>query len=374
MQVYFDNSSTTAVCKAAADKAYEIMISCYGNPSSLHSFGLEAEREVESARSTIAKSLGASDREIFFTSGGTEANNLAVLGAARSRRRLGNRVVTSAIEHSSVLESCKELERRGVEVVYLNPDENGKVKIEDLESAIDEKTILVSLMAVNNETGAVQPYDKVGRVIKRKKAPAVFHCDCVQAYGKLRLNPERAGIDLLSVSAHKLHGPKGVGALYIKRGVRVSPQHFGGEQQGKIRPGTESVPLIAAFAAAVKETDYSTADEVAKIRDYIKSQLSQLERVYVNSPDDALAYILNFSVEGIRSETMLHCLAEREIYVSSGSACAKGKPSHVLTAMGLSKARADSAIRASFSKYSTLEQAQYFCEAISQATKELVRR
>lgn len=374
MQVYFDNSSTTAVCKAAADKAYEIMISCYGNPSSLHSFGLEAEREVESARSTIAKSLGASDREIFFTSGGTEANNLAVLGAAQSRRRLGNRVVTSAIEHSSVLESCKELERRGVEVVYLNPDENGKVKIEDLESAIDEKTILVSLMAVNNETGAVQPYDKVGRVIKRKKAPAVFHCDCVQAYGKLRLNPERAGIDLLSVSAHKLHGPKGVGALYIKRGVRVSPQHFGGEQQGKIRPGTEPVPLIAAFAAAVKETDYSTADEVAKIRDYIKSQLSQLERVYVNSPDDALAYILNFSVEGIRSETMLHCLAEREIYVSSGSACAKGKPSHVLTAMGLSKARADSAIRASFSKYSTLEQAQYFCEAISQATKELVRR
>lgn len=374
MQVYFDNSSTTAVCKAAADKAYEMMISCYGNPSSLHSFGLEAEREVESARSTIAKSLGASDREIFFTSGGTEANNLAVLGAAQSRRRLGNRVVTSAIEHSSVLESCKELERRGVEVVYLNPDENGKVKIEDLESAIDEKTILVSLMAVNNETGAVQPYDKVGRVIKRKKAPAVFHCDCVQAYGKLRLNPERAGIDLLSVSAHKLHGPKGVGALYIKRGVRVSPQHFGGEQQGKIRPGTESVPLIAAFAAAVKETDYSTADEVAKIRDYIKSQLSQLERVYVNSPDDALAYILNFSVEGIRSETMLHCLAEREIYVSSGSACAKGKPSHVLTAMGLSKARADSAIRASFSKYSTLEQAQYFCEAISQATKELVRR
>lgn len=374
MQVYFDNSSTTAVCKAAADKAYEMMISCYGNPSSLHSFGLEAEREVESARSTIAKSLGASDREIFFTSGGTEANNLAVLGAAQSRRRLGNRVVTSAIEHSSVLESCKELERRGVEVVYLNPDENGKVKIEDLESAIDEKTILVSLMAVNNETGAVQPYDKVGRVIKRKKAPAVFHCDCVQAYGKLRLNPERAGIDLLSVSAHKLHGPKGVGALYIKRGVRVSPQHFGGEQQGKIRPGTESVPLIAAFAAAVKETDYSAADEVAKIRDYIKSQLSQLERVYVNSPDDALAYILNFSVEGIRSETMLHCLAEREIYVSSGSACAKGKPSHVLTAMGLSKARADSAIRASFSKYSTLEQAQYFCEAISQATKELVRR
>lgn len=374
MQVYFDNSSTTAVCKAAADKAYEIMISCYGNPSSLHSFGLEAEREVESARSTIAKSLGASDREIFFTSGGTEANNLAVLGAAQSRRRLGNRVVTSAIEHSSVLESCKELERRGVEVVYLNPDENGKVKIEDLESAIDEKTILVSLMAVNNETGAVQPYDKVGRVIKRKKAPAVFHCDCVQAYGKLRLNPERAGIDLLSVSAHKLHGPKGVGALYIKRGVRVSPQHFGGEQQGKIRPGTEPVPLIAAFAAAVKETDYSAADEVAKIRDYIKSQLSQLERVYVNSPDDALAYILNFSVEGIRSETMLHCLAEREIYVSSGSACAKGKPSHVLTAMGLSKARADSAIRASFSKYSTLEQAQYFCEAISQATKELVRR
>ncbi len=374
MQVYFDNSSTTAVCKAAADKAYEMMISCYGNPSSLHSFGLEAEREVESARSTIAKSLGASDREIFFTSGGTEANNLAVLGAAQSRRRLGNRVVTSAIEHSSVLESCKELERRGVEVVYLNPDENGKVKIEDLESAIDEKTILVSLMAVNNETGAVQPYDKVGRVIKRKKAPAVFHCDCVQAYGKLRLNPERAGIDLLSVSAHKLHGPKGVGALYIKRGVRVSPQHFGGEQQGKIRPGTEPVPLIAAFAAAVKETDYSAADEVAKIRDYIKSQLSQLERVYVNSPDDALAYILNFSVEGIRSETMLHCLAEREIYVSSGSACAKGKPSHVLTAMGLSKARADSAIRASFSKYSTLEQAQYFCEAISQATKELVRR
>lgn len=374
MQVYFDNSSTTAVCKSAADKAYEMMVSRYGNPSSLHSFGMEAEGEIESARSEIEKSLGVSQREIIFTSGGTEANNLAVLGAAQCRKRMGNRVVISAVEHSSVLEACKELERRGFELICIDPDESGSVKAEDLESAIDEKTVLVSLMAVNNETGAVQPFDKVSRIIKRKKAPAVFHCDGVQAYGKIRLNPEKLGIDLLSVSAHKLHGPKGVGALYIKKGVRITPQHFGGEQQNKLRPGTEPAPLIAAFGAAVKEMDYSAAEAVTRIRDYIKSRILQLERVYLNSPDDALPYILNFSVEGIRSETLLHYLAEREIYVSSGSACAKGKPSHVLTAMGLSRARADSAIRASFSKYSTLEQAEVFCEAVAQATKELVRR
>lgn len=374
MQVYFDNSSTTAVCRSAADKAYEMMVSCFGNPSSLHSLGMAAERELEGARFEIAKSLGVSQREIIFTSGGTEANNLAVLAAAQCRKRLGNRVVTSSIEHSSVLQACRELENRGFEVVYLAPDESGKVKIESLESVIDENTVLVSLMAVNNETGAVQPFDKVGRIIKRKKAPAVFHCDGVQAYGKIRLTPEKLGIDLLSLTAHKLHGPKGVGALYIKRGVRISPRQFGGEQQGGLRPGTEPAPLIAAFGEAVKEIDYSAAQTVTQIRDYIKARLLKLERVYVNSPDDALPYILNFSVEGIRSETMLHYLAEREIYVSSGSACAKGKPSHVLSAMGLSRERADSAIRASFSRHSTLEQAEIFCEAVALATKELVRR
>ncbi|MGN1112282.1 MAG: cysteine desulfurase family protein [Acutalibacteraceae bacterium] len=374
MQVYFDNSATTKVSRRAADKAYEMMTECFGNPSSLHSMGIKAEDELTAARKSVAKSLGADEREIFFTSGGTEANNLALFGAAESKKRTGNKIVTSAIEHSSVIDSCRRLENMGYEVIYLKPHEDGKISESDLQSAIDEKTILVSLMAVNNETGAIQPYNSVKRIIKRNNSPALFHCDCVQAFGKIPIKAEKIGADLLSVTAHKLHGPKGVGAIYIKRGTRLIPQHYGGEQEGKIRPGTQASSLIAAFGCAVGEIDYSAAERVKEVRDYIKAFVEKLDRVFVNSPEDALPYILNFSVEGIRSETMMHFLASEGIYASSGSACAKGKQSHVLSAMGLSRQRTDSALRLSFSKHSTLEEAEYFCKALKAATEKIVRK
>lgn len=374
MQVYFDNSATTKVSKRAADKAYEMMIECFGNPSSLHSLGIRAEAELTAARRSVAKSLGADEREIFFTSGATEANNLALFGAAESRRRTGNKIVTSAVEHSSVIEACKRLENTGYEVVYLRPDEGGKISESDLKEAIDEKTILVSLMAVNNETGAIQPYNSVKRIIKQNNSPALFHCDCVQAFGKIPIKAEKIGADLLSITAHKIHGPKGVGAIYIKRGTRLIPQHYGGEQEGRIRPGTQASSLIAAFGCAVGEIDYSAVERVKEVRDYIKAFVEKLDRVFINSPEDALPYILNFSVEGIRSETMMHFLASEGIYASSGSACAKGKQSHVLSAMGLPRQRTDSALRLSFSKHSTLEEAEYFCKALKAAAEKIVRK
>lgn len=374
MRVYFDNSATTKVSKRAADKAYEMMTECYGNPSSLHSMGIQAESELTAARSIIAKSLCADEREIFFTSGGTEANNLALFGAAESRKRTGNKIVTSAIEHSSVIDPCRRLENMGYEVVYIKPGEDGKIAESDLQSAIDEKTILVSLMAVNNETGAIQPYTSVKRIIKRNNSPALFHCDCVQAFGKIPIKADKIGADILSVTAHKIHGPKGVGAIYIKRGTRLIPQHYGGEQEGRIRPGTQASSLIAAFGCAVGEIDYSAAERVKEVRDYIKAFVEKLDRVFINSPEDALPYIFNFSIEGIRSETMIHFLASKGIYASSGSACAKGKQSHVLSAMGLSRQRTDSAVRLSFSKHSTLEEAEYFCKALKDATEKIVRK
>lgn len=374
MQVYFDNSATTPVSKRAADKAYEMMVENFGNPSSLHSLGIKAEAELTAARISIAKSLGAQEREIYFTSGGTEANNLALFGVAESKKRVGNKVVTSAIEHSSVLDSCKRLENMGYEVVYLKPKNDGKVSENDLKNAIDEKTILVSLMAVNNETGAIQPYNSVKKIIKQKNSPALFHCDCVQAYGKIPIKAEKIGADLLSVTAHKIHGPKGVGAIYIKKGTRIIPQHYGGEQESKIRPGTQAAPLIGAFGEAVREIDYSAIQKVAEIRDYIESFVTKLDRVYLNSPNDALPYILNFSVVGIKSETMLHFMADKGVYVSSGSACAKGKQSHVIGAMGISRERADSAIRVSLSKLNTIDEAEYFCRTLKEGTEKIIRK
>lgn len=374
MQIYFDNSATTKVSRAAADKAYIMMTENFGNPSSLHTLGIRAEEELEAARTIIAKSLGASEREIYFTSGGTEANNLSLFGAAEGRKRMGTKIVVSAIEHSSVIGACERLKDMGYEVEYVMPDKDGKISESSLENAIDENTILVSLMAVNNETGAIQPYSSVKRIIKKKNAPALFHCDCVQAYGKIPIKAEKTGADLLTVTAHKLHGPKGTGALYIKRGIRIMPMFYGGEQERRFRPGTQSAPLAAAFGQAVSEIDYRAVQNVAEISEYIKSFVSKMDRVYINSPNDALPYILNFSVAGIKSETMLHFLAGRGVYVSSGSACAKGKQSHVLTAMGLEKERVDCAIRLSFSKYSTLTEAEYFCSALKEGAETLIRK
>ncbi|MBQ1546026.1 MAG: cysteine desulfurase [Clostridia bacterium] len=375
MEVYFDNSATTKVSTKAAAAVLKLMTEDFGNPSSLHSKGLEAEHHLTAARRIIAASIGATESEVIFTSGGTEANNLAVFGAAHARAKRGNRIVTTAAEHSSVLESCMALEKEGFEVIYINPDSDGHISVESIEDAVDKKTILVSVMAVNNETGAIFPVDSIARIIKRKNAPALFHIDAVQAYGKIPLKTSSLGCDLMTVSSHKIHGPKGCGALFIKKGVYIKPLLYGGEQEKKIRPGTEALPLIVGFAKAAEEIgDFSRRQEnAADLRDYILTELTKTGGVFVNSPNDALPYILNISVVGIRSETMLHYLEKRGVYISSGSACAKGKKSHVLKAMGLDAARADSALRISFSSDSTKEQADILIKAIKEGMTSLVK-
>lgn len=354
MEIYLDNSATTKPCKEAIEKMMFVLENVYGNPSSLHKVGFEAEKEITYARKTIAKLLGADTDEIIFTSGGTEANNTAVFGAALARQKTGSRIVTTAVEHSSVYESCQELSRRGFDVVFLEPQSGGNISEEQLSEAIDRNTVLVSVMMVNNETGVKLPVDKIAKIIKKNNAPALFHCDAVQAFGKIPVRPSKIGADLLTVSSHKIHGPKGVGALYIKKGTYIKPLLYGGEQQRKIRPGTEAVPLICGFGAAAENIG-SMSENMEKIKElhnYAVETLTGIDGVEINSPGDCLPYILNISAVGVRSETMLHFLESREIYISSGSACAKGKKSHVLTSMGLDAARIDSALRISFSKNS----------------------
>ena len=374
-EIYLDNSATTRVCEKSAEKVLELMTQCYGNPSSLHKKGLEAQREVAHARQAVAVSLGAQPREIIFTSGGTEANNLAVLGGAAAGRRRGKRIVTTAIEHPSVLEPMRQLEKEGFEVVFLTPDADGRVPEEAVLKAVTGDTILISVMAVNNELGSIQPIEVLKNAVKRAGAPALVHVDGVQAYGKLPLRPEKLGIDLLTVSGHKIHGPKGVGALYLSKNARILPRTFGGGQERELRPGTEAAPLIAGLGAAVEELpDWRQAySRMEKLRDYTLQKLSGLEGVEVNSPVEGLPYLLNFSALGIRSETMLHFLAQRGIYVSSGSACAKGKQSHVLKAAGLPDSRISSAIRVSFSRESTKRDADALAEGVREGLACLAR-
>lgn len=373
--VYLDNSATTVVCEEAAKKAYYIMTEKYGNPSSLHTLGFEASKELEVARDIIANSLGVSSAEIFFTSGGTESNNTALFGAVNALKRRGNRIVTTDIEHSSIIESAEKLKKDGYDVVFLEPDKSGSVPIEKFVNAINSDTILVSVMAVNNETGVIQPIKSISNVISKSGSPALLHCDAVQAYGKINLKPQKLGVDLMSISSHKIHGPKGVGALYIRKGTRIVPLHYGGEQEKKIRPGTEPIPLICAFGEAVKTLP--NIDEeykyIESLWSYCKEKVLEIPNVYINSPDGILPYILNISVVGVRSETMLHYLAESGIYVSSGSACAKGKKSHVLTAMGLTPERIDSAIRISFSRFNTKEDIDIFAEKLQDGMKNLAK-
>ena len=372
---YLDNSATTAVSAAAAEKALKVMTEIYGNPSSLHTKGIEAEKELENARRVIASKLGAQEEEIFFTSGGTEANNLALFGAVEAKKRSGRKIVVSSVEHSSVIESAKYLEQNGWDVKYISPREDGKIHPEDVAEQIDGNTTLVSIMYVNNETGAIMPVDEIFELARAKNPQIICHTDAVQAFGKLDVKAKKLGADLISVSGHKVFAPKGVGALYIKRGVRLVPRQYGGEQEKKLRPGTEPLPLIAAFGTACGEFDIpGNFEAVSALNSYAKEKLSRIDGVLINSPQDALPYVLNITAGRVRSETMLHFLEEREVYISSGSACAKGKPSHVLSAMGYNKQRADSALRISFSKHNTKEDIDALCEGIELGLKILAHR
>ncbi len=372
-EIYLDNSATTVVCPEAAQKAIQMMTEIYGNPSSLHTMGFLSQTEVDKSRERIAAVLSVNKEEIIFTSGGTESNNTAVFGAAKALCRRGKKIITTAVEHSSVLAAMQVLEKQGFEVVYLPVNEQGCVRLEELSQAIDSQTILVSMMAVNNETGAIQPIEAVRKMIDRAKSPALFHVDAVQAFGKMPLKPKKWGIDLLSVSSHKIHGPKGVGALYIKKGTHIVPLHYGGEQQRRIRPGTEAVPLICAMGEAVRVLPdcQQEWEQMQTLNAYARQRLSAMANVVIHSSADSMPYILNLSAVGFRSETLLHHLAQKHIYVSGGSACAKGQKSHVLTAMGLPKEYIDSAIRLSFSRYTTREDIDYFCEELENACQTL---
>ena len=370
---YLDNSATTPVLPEAAEKARQLMVEEFGNPSSLHTRGFRARQQVEEARALVAGRLRARPEEVVFTGGGTEGNNLALLGAAQARRRLGDKIVTTAAEHDSVGNAMKELERRGFRVSYVRPDSQGRLDPAALAEEIDEKTVLVSVMLVNNETGALLPVEGLRRVIKRKNAPALLHTDGVQAFGKLDFSPAKLGVDLCTVSAHKIHGPKGVGALYIQKGARVLPQAFGGGQERGLRPGTEGVPLIGAFGEAVRllPKPAGVLPHIQALRDSLLEGLRGLPGVVVNSPEDGLPYIVNFSVLGLRAETVLHFLAERGVFVSAGSACGRAKPSHVLEAMGLPKERVQSALRASFSRFSAMEDVEALLAGLGEARRVL---
>lgn len=372
---YLDNSATTRVLPEAASEAARLMTACYGNPSSLHTLGFEAKKELDSARAVIAKRLGAAPEEVTFTGGGTEANNIAVLGAARARRRMGQHIVTTGTEHDSVLNAMRQLENEGFKVTYLAPKADGSIDPGELESAIGPGTVLVSVMLCNNETGAVLPVRAAARAIKVKRAPAVLHTDCVQAFCKLDFTVKGLGVDMCTVSGHKVHAPKGVGALYVRKGVRVLPIMYGGGQERGLRSGTESLPLIGAFAKAVELAPKApeTLERIGELRGLLLEKLAGVPGVEVNSPEEGLPYIVNLSVPGVRAETMLHFLAQRGVYVSAGSACGKARPSHVLEAMGLSRERVASAIRVSFSRFSTEEDVEALAEGIGEGIKSLAK-
>lgn len=367
-EIYLDNSATTKVCRQAAQRVMELMTTTYGNPSSLHTMGFAAEKELTRARTVLAKQLGVAEKEIIFTSGGTEANNLAIFGTVAAKKRWGNKIVTTAIEHPSVLGCMRQLEKDGFDLVYLKPTSQGHIMPEQIEQAIDEQTILVSMMLVNNEVGSILPVETAAKTIKRKKAPAWLHVDAIQAFGKMTIKPQRSGIQLLTISGHKIHAPKGIGALYVANGVRLQPRTFGGSQEKKLRPGTEAVPLIGGLAEAVLQLPsvYEETKRMQTLYAYCKQQLQTLQGVVINSPQDGLCSILNFSTCSVRSETMIHFLADRGIYVSGGSACAKGEQSHVLTAMQLDRTRVQTAIRVSFSRETT----QRDIDCLIQAVKE----
>lgn len=371
-KIYLDNSSTTVVCDEAIKKIIEVMKFNYANPSSLHSMGFAAENEIDCAKSAISKKINCLPEEIYFTSGGTESNNLAIQGATLARKRLGNRIVTTSFEHSSVIENFKNFEKAGFEVVFVDPEPDGTIAYDKIFNAVNEKTILVSMMMVNNEVGSVLSVDELRKIVNLKKSPAAIHVDAVQAFCKIPINVKKLKVDLMSMSAHKIHGPKGVGALYISKGVKINPIFFGGKQQNKIRPGTEASQLIAGFAEAVKlESSY---DHVLSLRDYCVDCLMKFENVELNSNIQSIPYILNVSFKGIKSETMLHYLASKNIFVSSGSACAKGGRSHVLEKLGFPEDRIDSAIRISFSRYNTKEDVDVLIDALKKANVDLVKR
>ena len=379
-EIYFDNSATTRVFDSVRDIMTETMTADYGNTSSLHTKGVEAEQYVREARAEIAKSLRVKEKEIIFTSGGTESNNLAILGTALANRRSGNHIITSCIEHASVYNTTAFLEEQGFRVTYLPVDHNGHVSPEDLRAAICDDTILVSIMYVNNEMGAVEPIAKLAQVLRETKPQAYFHADAIQAYGKYVIRPKKEGIDLLSVSGHKIHGPKGVGFLYVDERVKIRPILFGGGQQMGMRSGTENVPGCAGLGAAAKEIyrDHEAkVDHLYALKDRFVSGLHELEGVTVHglTGRDSAPQIVSAGFEGIRAEVLLHALEEKGTYVSSGSACSSNHPgiSGTLRGIGVKESLLDSTLRFSFGVFNTEDEVDE-CLRVLKELLPLLRR
>ncbi len=372
MDIYFDNSATTKPHISVIDAMVNMMKDAYGNPSSLHTKGVEAERMVKMAREQVAKALKVNADEVYFTSCGTESNNLAILGTAMAQRIKGE-VITTKVEHKSVTEPFKHLEKIGFKVHYLDVDSNGLIDLSKLEELLNDNTQLVSIIQVNNECGTVQPIKEIYRIIKRKNEKTLLHIDAVQGFCKVELPKNCA--DLISISAHKIYGPKGVAALYVRKGVKISPIIYGGGQEKNLRSGTENTPAIVGFGVAVelakKEDNYNYV--ISLKNTMLEKIVDCIPNVYINSPQDSSPYILNISVMGIRSEILLHSLEQRGVYVSSGSACSSNrpKPSHVLTAMGFSRERVDSSIRISFCPNNTMQEVNYACEILKEVVQNI---
>ena len=372
-----DNSATTRCSDRACQLMVDLLTKDYGNPSSLHMKGIEAERFVETAKKKIAKTLRVSEKEIIFTSGGTESNNLAIIGAAMANRRAGNHIITTSIEHASVENPMEFLKEQGFEITYLSVDENGIISLEELEEAVTEQTILVSMMQVNNENGAVEPVAEAAELIKKKNPDTLIHVDAIQSYGKMYIYPKKLGIDMLSVSGHKIHGPKGSGFLWVKEKTKLKPLILGGGQQKGMRSGTENVPAIAGLGEAAEEI-YENLDEkrahLYGLKQRFIDGIEKLEGTHVNGKtgEDSAPHIVSVSFEGIRSEVLLHSLEDRGIYVSSGSACSsnnhagKQKGSKTLRNIHLKENLLDSTLRFSFSVHTTEEEIDYALEVLGE--------
>lgn len=374
MEIYLDNSATTMVRPEVAKLMYEIMTKDYGNPSSMHIKGVQAERYLREAKEIFAGILKVSEKEIFFTSGGTEGDNMAIIGAALAGRRRGKHIITTVIEHPAVLESCAFLEKNGFEVTYLPVNAAGQVEPDTLKASLRDDTILVSVMYVNNEIGAIEPVSELGRIIKEYNKDVLFHVDAVQAFGKFRIHPYKENIDMLTMSSHKIHGPKGVGAIFIKDKTKIQPIALGGGQQKGMRSGTENVPGIAGMAMAAKEL-YDKFDEdvnrLYELKEYFVREITGIEGATVNglTGRDSAPHVVSVSFDGItKSEVLLHALEDKGIYISSGSACSSNKPSlsSTLKAIGVKNDLLYATLRFSFSVFTTKEELEYTINAVKE--------
>lgn len=380
MEAYFDNSATTRCYPEVAEIVVKTMTEDFGNPSAMHLKGVEAEKYVREAAQTLAKILKVNEKEIIFTSGGTESNNLALFGGADANKRSGNHIITTSVEHAAVGQPAERLEQMGYEVTIVPVDHRGVVQLEALEKALRPDTILVSTMYVNNEVGAVMPVEEIAKLVHEKSPKALYHVDAIQAFGKYRIYPKKAGIDMLSVSSHKIHGPKGVGFLYINEKARIQPQILGGGQQAGMRSGTDNVPGIAGLGVAAKMV-YTDFDEKIEHMYQLKERLAEgflkLPDVRLNGMEirEGAPQILSASFLGVRSEVLLHTLEEKGIYVSAGSACSshKRKAAGTLSAMGMKAAQRESTLRFSFSEENTFEEVDYALEVIGQVLPMLRR-